>query len=117
MGQKLKLIKNVAGRKVPEIVNGVKSIPYKGIGQYYPVGSKASPPISSCNDYPSSGNKVVQSIKEALQKCGIKNGMTISNHHHFRNGDLVMNQVFDIAAKMNIKNLRWFPSASFPCHQ
>jgi citrate lyase subunit alpha/citrate CoA-transferase len=27
-----------------------------------------------------------------------------------------MNQVFDIAHELGIKDLRWFPSASFPCH-
>ena len=42
--------------------------------------------------------------------------MTISNHHHFRNGDLVMNQVFAAAAEMGVKDLVWFPSAAFPCH-
>ena len=117
MGQKLKLIKNAADRKVPALVNGVKAIPFKGVSRYSPKGVKAAPPIRSCNDYPSSGNKVVGSLKEALKKCGVKNGMTISNHHHFRNGDLVMNQVCDTAAKMGVKNLRWFPSASFPCHE
>ena len=117
MGQKLKLIKNAADRKVPALVNGVKAIPFKGVSRYSPKGVKAAPPIRSCNDYPSSGNKVVGSLKEALKKCGVKNGMTISNHHHFRNGDLVMNQVFDTAAKMGVKNLRWFPSASFSCHK
>ena len=50
-------------------------------------------------------------------KCGLKNGMTISSHHHFRNGDLIMNQVFDIAADMGVRDLRWFPSAAFPCHE
>ena len=117
MGQNLKLIKNAADRKVPALVNGVKAIPFKGVSRYSPKGVKAAPPIRSCNDYPSSGNKVVGSLKEALKKCGVKNGMTISNHHHFRNGDLVMNQVFETAAKMGVKNLRWFPSASFPCHE
>ena len=117
MGQKLKLIKNAANRKVPTMINGLKSTPYKGIGKYSPKGMKASSPIRSCQDYPHSGNKIVSSLKEALIKCGLKNGMTISNHHHFRNGDLVMNQIFDIAAKLKIKNLRWFPSASFPCHE
>jgi citrate lyase subunit alpha/citrate CoA-transferase len=43
--------------------------------------------------------------------------MTISSHHHFRNGDLLMNQVFDAAAELGVKNLRWFPSAAFPCHK
>ena len=117
MAQKLKLIKNAANRKVPTMVNGLKSIPFKGIGKHSPNGLKASPPIKSCQDYPSSGNKVVASLKEALIKCGLKSGMTISNHHHFRNGDLIMNKVFDIAASMDTKNLRWFPSASFPCHE
>ncbi len=117
MGQKLKLIINAAGRKVPTMVNGLKAVPFKGVGKFSPKGVKASPPIRSCQDYPSSGNKVVGSLKEALKKCGIKNGMTISNHHHFRNGDLIMNQVFDIASKMGVKKIRWFPSAAFPCHE
>ena len=117
MGQKLKLVKNTAGRMVPTMVNGVQSIPFQGIGKYIPKGSKAAPPIRACQDFPTSGDKVVSSLKEALEKCKINNGMTISNHHHFRNGDLVMNQVFNTLSKMGKKNLRWFPSASFPCHE
>ena len=31
-----KLIKNAAGRMVPEMVNGKKMVPYQGIGQYHP---------------------------------------------------------------------------------
>ena len=117
MEQKVKLVTNAIGRKVPIIVNGKKAVPFKGIGKYSPKGNKVATPIRSCNDYPANGNKIVGSLKEALKKCGIKNGMTISNHHHFRNGDLIMNQIFDCAADMQIKNLRWFPSASFPCHE
>ena len=115
--QEATLIKNKAGRLVPNRVNGVKSTPFKGVGKHHPLTPKASPPISSCQNFPSNGNKVVSSLKEALEKCNIKDGMTISNHHHFRNGDLIMNQVFDILAKSGKKNLRWFPSASFPCHE
>ncbi len=83
---------------VPTVVNGVKQTPFQGIGKYKPKGTKAAVPISSCSDYPAEGNKIVKSLAEALKKCGLKDGMTISSHHHFRNGDLVMNQVFDIAA-------------------
>ncbi len=68
-------------------------------------------------NYPADGNKQVKSIKEALIKSGLKDGMTISTHHHFRNGDFLANMVFDIAHEMGVKNLRWFPSASFPCHE
>ncbi|MFQ5454420.1 MAG: citrate lyase subunit alpha [Candidatus Zixiibacteriota bacterium] len=43
--------------------------------------------------------------------------MTISTHHHFRNGDKVSNPLFDAAASLGVKDLRWFPSAAFPCHE
>jgi len=110
-------VKNAIGRRVPTMVNGRKAIPYKGVGKHQPTGRKAAPPIKSCKDYPADGNKVVSSIKEALQKCGLKDGMTIGSHHHFRNGDLVANQVFAAADELGIKDLVWFPSAAFPCHQ
>jgi len=42
--------------------------------------------------------------------------MTVSTHHHFRNGDLVANMMFDVFEEMKLKDLMWFPSASFPCH-
>nr|WP_262897933.1 citrate lyase subunit alpha [Carboxylicivirga linearis] len=87
-----------------------------GVGRYKPSGNKMAPKISSCADFSSDGNKQVSDLKEALQKAGLKDGMTISTHHHFRNGDLVANRVFDVAKQMGAKNLRWFPSASFPCH-
>ena len=117
MSKSIKFIKNKANRLIPSHVNGLKSIPFKGVGKYSPKAKKASPSISSCQNFPANGNKVISTLKEALEKCKIKDGMTISNHHHFRNGDLIMNQVFDILAKAGRKNLRWFPSASFPCHE
>jgi len=111
-----KLIRNAADRLVPTEVNGVPQTPFQGIATFRPSGNKAAPPIRSASDYPMDGNKILPSLKEALIKAGLKDGMTISSHHHFRNGDLIMNQVFDIAAEMGIKGLRWFPSAAFPCH-
>jgi citrate lyase subunit alpha / citrate CoA-transferase len=112
-----KMVKNAAGRMVPTEVNGVEQVPYQGIGKFKPQGHKAAPSIKQCGDYPADGDKRVGSIKEALQKAGLRDGMTISNHHHFRNGDLVMNQVFQAASELGIKDLVWFPSAAFPCHE
>lgn len=111
------LVKNAAGRLVPTIVNGEKQIPFMGVGKYKPEGRKHAPLIASCADYPADGNKTLPSLKDALIKAGLKDGMTISTHHHFRNGDLIANQIFDIAHELGVKNLRWFPSASFPCHE
>ncbi len=36
-------------------------------------------------------SKLLGSIREAIEKVGLKDGMTISFHHHFREGDRVMN--------------------------
>lgn len=110
-------ITNAAGKKLPATINGQAVIPYQGVGGLRPQGQKHGPPIRSCADYPADGNKLVSDLKTALRRSGLRDGMTISTHHHFRNGDLIVNAVFDIAAEMGIKDLVWFPSASFPCHQ
>ena len=107
---------NAAGRAVPLEVNGKSVIPFMGVGKYKPSGNKYGPPVPTCSDYPGDGNKVVPTLEEALRRCGLCDGMTISTHHHLRDGDLISNQVFEIAAGMGVKDLVWFPSASFPCN-
>jgi citrate lyase subunit alpha / citrate CoA-transferase len=111
-----KLMKNAAGRMVPARVNGSPVVPYQGVGKYHPKGCRYGPRITSNIDYPADGNKLAGSLKEALIKAGLKDGMTISTHHHFREGDLVAAMVFDCAFELGVKNLCWFPSASFSCH-
>lgn len=110
------LTTNSIGKVIPTIVNGTQAIPYKGVGKHRPSGRKFAPIITSCIDFPSDGNKLVPSLKESLIQAGLKDGMVISTHHHFRNGDIIAVQIFDIAAELGIKNLVWFPSASFECH-
>jgi len=107
---------NAAGRAVPTEINGKPEIPFMGVGKHRPYGNKYGPPIPSCADFPDDGNKVVATLEEALLRCGIRDGMTISTHHHLRDGDLISNKVFEIASAMGVKDLVWFPSASFPCN-
>ena len=113
----MKLVKNSIGRLVPTEINGQKQIPFKGVNKYKPAGRITGAPIKSCIDFPADGNKVVKNLKEALRRSGLKDGMTISTHHHLRNGDALTNYLFDTIKQMGIKNIRWFPSASFPVHQ
>jgi citrate lyase subunit alpha/citrate CoA-transferase len=116
MSKETELVENSLGRCIPTIVNGKEQVPFKGPGAYEPRGSKAAPPIRSVKDYPDSGDKRVADLKAALQKCGLRDGMTISTHHHLRNGDVVSLMALDAAADLGVKDLMWFPSASFPCH-
>ena len=112
----IETVKNAAGRDVPTAVNGKPQIPFQGVGAHKPIGRTASRPIPSCSSYRADGDKVVGNLSEALRKCGLRDGMTISTHHHFRNGDLVANATFAAAAELGARDLMWFPSASFPCH-
>jgi citrate lyase subunit alpha/citrate CoA-transferase len=116
VGKRVELKRNKLGRLVPAVVNGRKQVPYRGVDAFVAKGRQAAPPVASAANYPGDGDKRVKSLAEALEACGLSDGMTLSTHHHFRNGDLVANLLFDTAAKMGKKDLMWFPSASFPCH-
>lgn len=88
-----------------------------GVGQHLPRNQrKAGSLIRSCAEFPPDGNKLTPSLREALIRAGLRDGTTISSHHHFRDGDLLMRQVFEAAADLGVRDLRWIPSATFPCH-
>jgi citrate lyase subunit alpha/citrate CoA-transferase len=110
------LVRNAAGRLVPTAINGKPAVPFAGVAAHRPAGRKTAPPLRSCADYPADGNKLVPTLREALERCGLRDGMTIGTHHHFRDGDLVANAVLDAAADLGVRDLVWAPSASFPCH-
>lgn len=61
-------------------------------------------------------SKLVKSLKEAIQLCGLKDGMTISFHHHLRNGDFVLNMVMKEIAALGLKNMTINASAIFDVH-
>ena len=61
-------------------------------------------------------SKLLDSIHDAIVKTGIKDGMTISFHHHFREGDYVMNMVLDEIARMGIKDISIAPSSIANVH-
>jgi citrate lyase subunit alpha/citrate CoA-transferase len=113
----MKLIKNAVGRFVPITANRQKLIPFKGVNKHKPSGYKAKPKIRTSIDFPRDGNKCVNTLKEALKRSGLKDGMTVSTHHHLRDGDVLTNILFDTIHEMGVKNIRWFPSASFPTHE
>ncbi len=112
----IELITNTAGRVVPTTVNGKAQRPYAGVNADRPAGNKAAPPIRTAADYPMDGDKCVPDLETALRKCGLRDGMTISTHHHLRDGDRVALQALQTAARMGARDLMWFPSASFPAH-
>ena len=111
---RVELARNAAGRLVPISANGKDQRPYRGVNQDEPQGTKAAPPIRSCAQYPENGDKRVPDLETALRKCGLRDGMVISSHHHLRDGDRVAVMALETAARLGARDLMWFPSASFP---
>jgi citrate lyase subunit alpha / citrate CoA-transferase len=71
----------------------------------------------TCREREESENKIVPSLEEAIRRAGLKDGMTISFHHHFRNGDFVLNMVMGTIAKMGFKNLTLAASSLTTIHE
>lgn len=96
---------NAVGRDIPE---EILEITGKEVfqGNYYKDGvpfTKVGPTIRPLmNNHDS---KLVKDIHEALVKCNAHDGMTVSFHHHFREGDLIVNMVMLEIQKMGIKNV------------
>ena len=102
-------MKNAVGRVIPDTINGPATVrPYAGPFAYTPSGRLAGAKIRSQRPGTS---KLLKAIAEAIDAAGLKDGMTISFHHHFRNGDYVLNQVVAAIAAKNIKGLTLAPSS------
>ena len=96
---------NKVGREIPEeILKATGKKVFEGAYAYdnYEY-TKAAPTVRALSDPKRS--KMVSSIREALEKCGIRDNMTLSFHHHFREGDYVVNMVMEEVHNMGIKGI------------
>ena len=62
-------------------------------------------------------NKLVKDIKEAIRLSGLSDGMTVSFHHHLRNGDMVAVMVMDAVSELGIRDLNVNISSIFDTHE
>lgn len=97
-------MKNSLGREIPDefLVDGVEVFQ----GQYYRDGytyTKSAPTVKAY--VKPREDKLTKTIREAIINSGLKDGMTISFHHHFRMGDYVVNQVMKEIHALGIKDL------------
>jgi citrate lyase subunit alpha/citrate CoA-transferase len=115
----MKMMKNSIGRLVPaEEVPGLgKLAPYAGpfsrvIDSDYQAPRLAAP----LKAVPPTRSKVVADIKTAIKNSGLENGMTISFHHHLRNGDAVLPMVMSALDEMGFRDLTIAPSSLTDAH-
>ena len=62
----------------------------------------------------SEGFELLTSYEELFDRLEIKDGMTLSFHHHLRNGDYVLNAVCEEIKARGLKGMRLAPSSVFP---
>lgn len=100
---------NSLGRELPAEISGRMLVPYRGPFSAEPlavVGTNKRQKTVRPGE-----TKLLRSIREAILKSGLRNGMTISFHHHFREGDRIVGRVLSEIRALGIKNLTFAPSA------
>ena len=60
--------------------------------------------------------KLVKTLREAIELSGLKSGMSVSFHHHLRNGDYTLNMVMEEIANLGIRELTLNASSNFDVH-
>jgi citrate lyase subunit alpha/citrate CoA-transferase len=109
---------NAARREIPSLIDGYGDTTgklFEGAFARVPSGYRAGPRIRAA--IPNGSSKLAGGIKEAVMASGLKSGMTISFHHHLRNGDYVVNEVIKSCAELGIGGLTIFPTALFEVHK
>jgi citrate lyase subunit alpha / citrate CoA-transferase len=105
---------NAIGRELPEHVDGYgQVIPFAGTFAARPTMRRYAPPMKTVRP---GERKLVGDTGEALEKVGIRDGMTLSFHHHLRNGDGVANAVIHAASELGVRDLKVALSSVFPVH-
>ena len=97
-------MKNSIGREIPDdlLVNGREA--YKG--KYALDGREYTKPGPTVRAHVKPlESKVIVSLREAIVRCGLRDGMTVSFHHHFRDGDYVVNLVMNEIEALGIRDI------------
>ncbi|VFS48512.1 Citrate lyase alpha chain [Budvicia aquatica] len=107
-------MKNRLNRELPDSLPEIGQLrPYNGAFAAIPDMRRCAPKVK----YRFPGNKKLrEDLESVFDEIPVTDGMTLSFHHHFRNGDSLVNQVLDIASRRGLKNLRIALSSVFPVH-
>ena len=105
------MIVNSLGRELPERVGGYIVRPYMGPYEALEDQGKTVVTRRTAGHRIPGDSKLVPDLKAAIVASGLKNGMTISFHHSFREGDQIIGQVLIAIRELGIKGLRFAPSA------
>ncbi len=107
------MARNSLGREVPETFRGKRCEPYRDPWSRQPHAERGTRPLVRRNPRES---KVLGSLREAIEKAGLASGMTVSTHHHLRNGDVLLNQLVREFDAMGLRDMTLASSSLHPVH-
>lgn len=102
---------NRVGRNIPVEIFGLGALPLFDSNELVKNTQRSKDRFKN-----SERNKILDSIETAIRETGLKDGMMISFHHHFRNGDYIINMVLNAISRMGIKDLVLAPSSLSGIH-
>lgn len=104
------MIVNSLGRELPEKIGDYIVRPYMGPAATPALTAPVVTRRTAGHRVPGD-IKLKASLKDAVIASGLRDGMTISFHHCFREGDRIIGQVLTVIRELGIKSLRFAPSA------
>ena len=107
-------VMNAAGRRVPTRLDGRTWRPFAGLGRTPGRGRRHAARVRPGTR---GRDKLVPSLRDALELFGARNGWTLGFHHHLRNGEGIILPTLDAARDMGLRDLRLAQVALFPGHQ
>ena len=111
-------MKNSIGREIPEYIEGIGKLePFQGAWTKLQKGWMDEPSIALAHKAKlPHQNKLCDSLEDAIQKTHPKDGMTVTFHHHLREGDDIIVKSIAILAKLGIKNITLASSSLTSVH-
>jgi citrate lyase subunit alpha/citrate CoA-transferase len=105
---------SISARTIPDHVDGYGKVKrFSGVNRE--PREVVLAPVRSISEQ-TGASKLLSGIGAALDACGVRDGATLSFHHHMRNGDHLLNLVLAEAAKRGLRDLTIAPSSIFPIH-
>lgn len=107
------MARNSLGREIPETFLGRPLVPYTDPFALKPQGDRSSRPLRRMA---AGEKKLLPDLRAAIEAAGLRDGMTISTHHHLRNGDALLNRVVEEIAALGLRDIRIASSSVHPVH-
>lgn len=104
------MLVNSLGRQLPDRIGDYVVKPYQG-AYVTPARTETVVTKRTAGHRIPGDAKLLPTLEDAVKASGLRDGMTISFHHCFREGDQIIGQVLTAIRALGIKGLRFAPSA------